>query len=116
LPFPTILAIILVAVFVLDSTLRNLLDVSTMNKLMRKIRRWSKRSKILAVSDDGLEKLLTSLGILDRLKRGEMRCFVCKRNISADSIQMVSRVKGEIVVVCDKPECVYSFAQEQGKA
>lgn len=91
-------------------------EVSTMNRVMRKIRRWSKRSSLLAVSDDDLEKWFASLGILDRVKGGEVQCFVCKGNIDIDRIQMVSQVEGEIVIICDKPECMYHFTQEYGKA
>lgn len=87
-----------------------------MNRLMRKVRRWSKRSKLLAIDDDGLEKWLGSLGILDRMKGREVQCFVCKEDIDIDKIQMVSRVEGEIVLICDKPECMYNFTQGYRKA
>lgn len=86
-----------------------------MNRVLRKIRRWSKRSKLLAVDDNVLEKWFDSLGILDRVKGGEVQCFVCKGNIDIDRIQMVSRVEGEIVIICDKPECMYHFTQDYGK-
>ena len=87
-----------------------------MNRLMRKVRRWSKRSKLLAIDDDGLEKWLDSLGILDRVKGRDVQCFVCKGVIDIDSIQMVSRVEGEIVIICNKPECIYNFTQDYRKA
>ena len=83
-----------------------------MNRVLRKIRRWSKRSKLLAIDDNGLEKWFDSLGILDRVKGGEVQCFVCKGNIDIDNVQIVSRVKDEIVLVCDKPECLYNFNKE----
>jgi len=86
-----------------------------MNRVMRKIRRWSKRSKLLAVNDDNLEKWFDSLGILDKLKGEQGQCFVCKEKINIDRIQMVSRVKGDIVIVCDKPECMYNFTQDYGE-
>jgi len=91
-------------------------EIFAMNRVMRKIKRWSKRSKLLAVNDDGLEKWLDSLGILHRVKGGEAHCFVCKEKIDIDRIQMVSQVEGEIVIICDKPECMYHFTQEYGKA
>ena len=86
-----------------------------MNRVIRKIRRWSKRSKVLAVSDDDLEKWFASLGIIDRVKNGEIQCFVCKGNIDINNIQMVGRIEGEIVIICDKPECIYHFNQDYGK-
>ena len=86
-----------------------------MNGVMRKIRRWSKRSKLLAVNDDGLEKWFDSLGILDKVKGGEEQCFVCKEKIDIDKIQIVSRVEGEIVIICDNPECIYNFTKDYGK-
>ena len=86
-----------------------------MNEFMRKIRRWSRRSKILAICDDNIEKWLASLGILDRVKGGKIKCFVCKGDIDINNVQFVSRVKGEIVLVCDKPECIYHFTEEYKK-
>jgi hypothetical protein len=85
------------------------------NRFMRKIERWSKRSKLLAICDEDIEKWLTSLGILDRVKDGKIQCFICKGDININSIQIVSRVKGEIVLVCDKPECIYHFTKEHEK-
>ena len=87
-----------------------------MNRLMRNIRRWSKRSTLLAINDNSLESWFDSLGILDRVKCGEMECCVCTEKTSIDHIQMVSRIKGEIVIICDKPECVNNFKQAYAKA
>ena len=79
-------------------------------RVIRKVRRWSKRSKILAIGDHDLEKWLASLGIIDKVKSGEEQCFVCKERVDINSIQMVSQIGGKIVLVCDKPECIYHFA------
>jgi hypothetical protein len=87
----------------------------TVNGFMRKIRRWSKRSKLLAVCDEDIEGWLASLGILDRVKDGKMQCFICKGEINISNIQIVSRVKGEIVLVCDKAECICNFTKEYKK-
>ena len=87
-----------------------------MNRFIEKIRRWTKRSELLAVSDDDLEKWLSSLRILNKVKRGKVHCFVCKESIDIGNLQMVSRVGGKLVFVCDKPECTYQFTRAHRKA
>jgi len=79
--------------------------------LLGNLRRWSSREKLLAVSGDELEEWLASLGILEALQAGEVACFVCGEQVGMDTLQLASRVKGEIVVCCIKPSCVRDFAQ-----
>jgi len=86
-----------------------------MERVIRKIRRWSKRSKLLAISDRDLEKWLASLGILDRVRTGGEQCFICGERVDINNIQMVSQIEGEIVLVCDKPGCIYHFAESTGR-
>lgn len=80
-----------------------------LHKIIRKVRRWTSRSKLLAISDHNLAAWLASLGILDRVENGEERCFICKEQIGINSIEIVTRIDGEIRLICDKPECVYHF-------
>jgi hypothetical protein len=80
-----------------------------MNRLMRKIRRWSKRSEILAVADQDLERWLGSIGLLQTLDRGELTCHVCGAPIRRDDLQLVASLEGHTVVVCDRSHCVRSF-------
>ncbi len=86
-----------------------------MNEFIRRIRRWSKRSKLLAICDDNIEKWLESLGILERVKCGEINCFICKGDIDINNIQFISQFEGEIILICDKPDCIYSFTEEYKK-
>jgi hypothetical protein len=80
-----------------------------------KIKRWSKRSVLLAIGDEDIENWLASLGVLDKVKDGKMQCYICKGDININNIQIVSRSKNEIVLVCDKPECIYHLTQEHEK-
>ena len=86
-----------------------------MNMLIRKIRRWSKRSKVLAVSDDSLEEWFASLGILDRVKAGNAKCAICGGKVDIASVQIIAQLEGEVTFVCDKPRCMYQFTQEHGR-
>lgn len=82
-----------------------------MNRLMKAIRRWSRRSKLRAVSDDYLEQWLDSLGVLNQTRNGDWRCCICGEPVDVPSIQMVGRVGGQLVPVCDKLDCMYRFTQ-----
>jgi len=82
-----------------------------LQKTIRKVKRWAKRSNLVAISDHNLAEWLASLGILDKVENGEERCLICKEKVGISSIEIVTRMEGEIRLVCDKPECVYHFTK-----
>ncbi len=82
-----------------------------MRKLLKKIKRWSSRTRILAVSNDDAEVWLSSLGLLDNLNENKISCLVCGSPINIDNWQLVSRVKGQIVMCCDDALCIARFAE-----
>jgi len=67
------------------------------NKLVKK--------NILAVHDQDLEKILEGLGILDKFKRGELKCNFCKSRITFDNLHSFFPQSGDIKLVCDSSNC-----------
>ncbi len=82
-----------------------------MNNLIRKIRRWSSRTPILAIRDDDLEEWLNTLGVLESFRSGEVGCFVCKKSLDLYSLQMVGQVHNKVVFCCSESNCIIMFSK-----
>jgi len=80
-----------------------------MKQLIRKVRRWSKRKELLAVADDHLDEWLDTIGLLSPINHGEVTCHVCKVPIDKENLHMVSRLQGELIVICDNLDCTRHF-------
>ena len=65
-----------------------------------------KRSNVRAVWDDDLVGLLQSLGVLDMLIEGQIRCAVCDRNVDLDNLGALFGEDEEVQVTCDLTNCV----------
>jgi len=78
------------------------------------LRRWSSREEILAVGDDYLVEWLDSIGMLSLFNNGEVHCNICNVQIDKDNMQMIARLKGELVFVCNNPICIHDFISVMG--
>jgi len=89
-----------------------------MKKLIKKLKRWSIRTRIKAVSDDDSEYLLTSLGLIESLNNNKLKCVICGKQICIDNWQLIGKVKGNFVLSCNSSNCVVQFkdvVQEMNK-
>lgn len=64
------------------------------------------KEELQAVHDKDLEKLLESLGILEKLKKGELRCKFCKEIVTLDNLHSIFPEAGAIKVICENVICV----------
>ena len=80
-----------------------------MKRLLSNLRRWSKREEILAVPDDRLDEWLDRIGLLSGIEEGEMVCEVCHERVDKTNLEIVSRQRGKLIVVCANPACVGGF-------
>ena len=69
-------------------------------------KRWRERQKIKAVHDSDLDGLLESLGILEKIRKGYLKCNVCGGSISMENIQLIIPIKDGIGLCCDKLSCL----------
>ena len=67
----------------------------------------TKKEKIYAVHDRDLENFLASIGLLDRIKKGEITCAMCEDTITLDNLGFVSPIENDIEVCCDNSKCYY---------
>jgi hypothetical protein len=66
----------------------------------------SRRTRIKAVHEDDLLGLLTSLGMVTGVQRGEYECRCCKRIVTMDNLWGILAEDGSIHVICSDPECI----------
>jgi len=69
------------------------------------------KEKIRAVHDQDLEKILDGLGILNKFKRGELKCKFCSSIITFDNLHSFFPQSGDIKLVCDSSYCVRELSK-----
>ena len=77
-------------------------------------KRWIQKEKVKAVHDDDLEQFLSSIGVLDQIKKGYHRCIVCNTWITLENLGAVYPKDKKINFVCDRPSCLANLNQEDG--
>ena len=68
------------------------------------------KEKVRAVHDEDLEKILEGLGVLNKLKYGELRCKFCNNTITFNNLHSIFPQSGAIKFVCDSSDCVRELA------
>lgn len=63
------------------------------------------KEEICAVHERDLERFLKSLGLLEALEKGEIKCDVCSCQVTKKNIGFIYPFEGKIRVCCDKPDC-----------
>lgn len=82
--------------------------------MINKFRQAYRRSKIpaekiSAVHDDDLISFLTSIGSINDINYGKIKCKFCKEQITLDNIQAVIPDSGSISYICNNPTCTRKF-------
>ena len=72
------------------------------------------RREVFAVHEHDIEKLLSDLGLLEPLKKGELRCSICGTPITIENIQCIYPFKNKILVCCDSPQCYKEVLRRKG--
>ncbi|MBZ9572287.1 hypothetical protein KJA15_03080 [Patescibacteria group bacterium] len=65
-----------------------------------------KKTKVKAVHESDLLKLLSSLGVLEQLKDGDYRCLNCSTVIDLDNLGAILVKDGKIKIICSNPNCI----------
>ena len=64
-----------------------------------------KELKLKAVHDADFDDLLDSLGILDQLESGQLRCGICQKKVTRENFYCVYAERGEVKVCCAGIQC-----------
>jgi hypothetical protein len=62
-----------------------------------------------AVYEEDLEIFLNSIGILDSLNDGYLKCEFCNETVTLENLISVYPYKEEIKLCCNKPNCYHSL-------
>jgi len=63
--------------------------------------------EIPAIHDKNLMKILTDLGLLDKINNKQLLCSNCGETITLENIAGIKILKNAFVVICDNPECIF---------
>ncbi len=69
-------------------------------------------SKVKAIHDTDLERVLRKLGLYERLVRGELRCAICDRPLTLENLGGLYRENGEVKLVCNNIKCLVEAAEK----
>ncbi|MDC0571059.1 hypothetical protein OAO52_04060 [Flavobacteriaceae bacterium] len=64
------------------------------------------KAKLNAVHDNDLITLLKSLNLLEKIKKGKVKCKFTKEVITLDNLHSIFPEEGTIKVVCDTPDAI----------
>jgi len=67
---------------------------------------WMEPAEVKAVHRRNLEDVLTKLGVIEPLRRGEFTCDVCGCVITMDNVGTVFKKDGRIHISCNRTDCL----------
>jgi len=50
-----------------------------------------------------------SLGLFDKLKSGDILCYICGEKITIENFRAVTRKSGKLLFCCNKDACIKEF-------
>lgn len=71
-----------------------------------------KSKNIYAVYEDDLLALLESVGLKDKVIKGEEKCFVCGKSVVFENLYAVIKIKGEYKIMCSSTTCMNSLNKD----
>ena len=69
------------------------------------------REVIRAIYHKDIVNFFKSIGLFDKLERGEILCSICGEKISVDNFRAVTRKSNELLFCCDKDQCIQKFVR-----
>ena len=70
------------------------------------------RHRLRAIYEDDLIKFLESIGIKSAVRSGDLRCRVCNKVVSIDTLQAVIPMGNKVGIVCSKKKCLNKIEPE----
>ena len=77
-----------------------------LKQFFRRLTSQTSKTKILAVYENDIEKLLKEMKLLSKIQRGQIFCAICGEKVDINHIGGIEK-KGDIVkIFCDKETCL----------
>lgn len=70
-----------------------------------------KTKKVNVIHDNDVEKLLSSIGELEKVKSSQRSCYSCGREISLNNFGAIYREGGKYHFLCDDYNCLSKFLE-----
>lgn len=70
------------------------------------------KEELYAVHERDLERFLKSLGLLEALKKGEIRCDICSCLVTKENLGFIYPFEGKTRVCCDRPDCYHEIMRK----
>lgn len=67
------------------------------------------KEAIRTIHDAEVIDFFRSVGVLNKLERGELRCAVCAEPLTIQTFQAAARLQGKLTFCCNRPSCYASF-------
>ena len=64
---------------------------------------------IPAIPEESRDEVLQSLGLLEPMVEGSLKCDVCGDIVTLHNLALLRIVDGQFIFACDKPSCMLSF-------
>jgi len=74
------------------------------------------RREIYTIHDRDLELLLNKLGLTAMLRKGEIKCAICGCVITKENLGSILPLKKELIICCDKIDCLKKLMEVRGRA
>lgn len=71
----------------------------------------AEKEKIKAIFETDLQKVLTKIGLIEKLNKSELLCKFCGEVITLDTLHSILPEAGTYNVLCSKPECAIRLAE-----
>ena len=75
--------------------------------------RWHKRDIVHAIHEKDIEKVITELGLLERITSCELLCSECGEPININNIECLYLQNDEIKVCCDNIKCFKAILERR---
>lgn len=70
----------------------------------------AEKEVIRAIYHKDVADFLESMGVSEKLARGEIHCAICGAPITVDNFRAVARKSDELLFCCDKESCIQEFS------
>jgi len=67
--------------------------------------------KLYVFHEKELEIILERLGLLDKMEKKQLRCYVCGKVINRKNLGAITKKKEELIVLCD--DCISFYTNKE---
>jgi len=70
------------------------------------------KRKLLAFHEKNIDSILDKLGLLEKIKKGEIKCVICNKVITKKNLGAILKRNDKLLIICDSLECLEKIKSE----